>query len=154
MYDRVAGKGGTYPRRYHVSLHHKDHSEGKTISLCANSVSVVFFSPLVATVRHVTLTSANLFPALLKVGERFRGFVALRGTFLLWCLHDGRSTAARRVLAAGSWSTPRADYVPRIALSPINVSGGLVLTDLLTKGFHRFLRLKLLNQTFSRMLKT
>uniref|UniRef100_A0A671YEU5 Mitogen-activated protein kinase kinase kinase 3 n=1 Tax=Sparus aurata TaxID=8175 RepID=A0A671YEU5_SPAAU len=29
VYDRVAGKGGTYPRRYHVSLHHKDHSEGR-----------------------------------------------------------------------------------------------------------------------------
>lgn len=29
MYDRVAGKGGTYPRRYHVSLHCKDHNEGK-----------------------------------------------------------------------------------------------------------------------------
>lgn len=29
MYDRVAGKGGTYPRRYHVSLHHKDLSEGR-----------------------------------------------------------------------------------------------------------------------------
>uniref|UniRef100_A0A674NEY8 Mitogen-activated protein kinase kinase kinase 3 n=1 Tax=Takifugu rubripes TaxID=31033 RepID=A0A674NEY8_TAKRU len=28
-YDRVAGKGGTYPRRYHVSLHHKDLSEGR-----------------------------------------------------------------------------------------------------------------------------
>ncbi|XP_061567513.1 mitogen-activated protein kinase kinase kinase 3 isoform X2 [Cololabis saira] len=29
VYDRVAGKGGTYPRRYHVSLHCKDHSEGR-----------------------------------------------------------------------------------------------------------------------------
>ncbi|XP_028311414.1 mitogen-activated protein kinase kinase kinase 3 isoform X2 [Gouania willdenowi] len=29
VYDRVAGKGGTYPRRYHFSLHHKDHSEGR-----------------------------------------------------------------------------------------------------------------------------
>lgn len=29
VYDRVAGKGGTYPRRYHVSLHYKDHSEGR-----------------------------------------------------------------------------------------------------------------------------
>lgn len=29
MYDRLAGKGGTYPRRYHVSLHHKDLSEGR-----------------------------------------------------------------------------------------------------------------------------
>ncbi|KAM8845906.1 LOW QUALITY PROTEIN: mitogen-activated protein kinase kinase kinase 3 [Spinachia spinachia] len=29
VYDRVAGKGGTFPRRYHVSLHHKDHSEGR-----------------------------------------------------------------------------------------------------------------------------
>ncbi|KAM4597722.1 mitogen-activated protein kinase kinase kinase 3 [Polymixia lowei] len=28
-YDRMVGKGGTYPRRYHVSLHHKDHSEGR-----------------------------------------------------------------------------------------------------------------------------
>uniref|UniRef100_A0A3B3U3Q6 Mitogen-activated protein kinase kinase kinase 3 n=1 Tax=Poecilia latipinna TaxID=48699 RepID=A0A3B3U3Q6_9TELE len=27
--ERVAGKGGTYPRRYHVSLHCKDHSEGR-----------------------------------------------------------------------------------------------------------------------------
>lgn len=31
VYDRVAGKGGTYPRRYHVSLHHKDLSEGKEL---------------------------------------------------------------------------------------------------------------------------
>ncbi|XP_037544534.1 mitogen-activated protein kinase kinase kinase 3 [Nematolebias whitei] len=29
VYDRIAGKGGTYPRRYHVSLHYKDHSEGR-----------------------------------------------------------------------------------------------------------------------------
>ncbi|KAL6476627.1 hypothetical protein MHYP_G00151260 [Metynnis hypsauchen] len=29
IYDKVVGKGGTYPRRYHVSLHHKDHSEGR-----------------------------------------------------------------------------------------------------------------------------
>uniref|UniRef100_A0A3B5PPR1 Mitogen-activated protein kinase kinase kinase 3 n=1 Tax=Xiphophorus maculatus TaxID=8083 RepID=A0A3B5PPR1_XIPMA len=29
VYDKVAGKGGTYPRRYHVSLHCKDHSEGR-----------------------------------------------------------------------------------------------------------------------------
>ncbi len=28
VYDKNIGKGGTYPRRYHVSLHHKDHSEG------------------------------------------------------------------------------------------------------------------------------
>ncbi|KAG1967961.1 mitogen-activated protein kinase kinase kinase 3 [Pimephales promelas] len=27
--DKIVGKGGTYPRRYHVSLHHKDHSEGR-----------------------------------------------------------------------------------------------------------------------------
>lgn len=32
MYDRVAGKGGTFPRRYHVSLHHKDHGEGEVVS--------------------------------------------------------------------------------------------------------------------------
>lgn len=32
VYDRVAGKGGTFPRRYHVSLHHKDHGEGELIS--------------------------------------------------------------------------------------------------------------------------
>ncbi|XP_072299076.1 mitogen-activated protein kinase kinase kinase 3 isoform X2 [Eucyclogobius newberryi] len=29
IYDRIVGKGGTYPRRYHVSVHHKDHSEGR-----------------------------------------------------------------------------------------------------------------------------
>ncbi|KAG7459766.1 hypothetical protein MATL_G00214220 [Megalops atlanticus] len=29
FYDKVAGKGGTYPRRYHVSPQHKDHSEGR-----------------------------------------------------------------------------------------------------------------------------
>ncbi|KAK7940587.1 hypothetical protein WMY93_003913 [Mugilogobius chulae] len=29
VYDRIVGKGGTYPRRYHVSVHHKDHSEGR-----------------------------------------------------------------------------------------------------------------------------
>ncbi|KAJ8384841.1 hypothetical protein AAFF_G00197510, partial [Aldrovandia affinis] len=28
FYDKVMGKGGTYPRRYHVSPQHKDHSEG------------------------------------------------------------------------------------------------------------------------------
>lgn len=32
VYDRLAGKGGTYPRRYHVSLHHKDLSEGRGAS--------------------------------------------------------------------------------------------------------------------------
>lgn len=32
MYDKIVGKGGTYPRRYHVSLHHKDHSEGTKCS--------------------------------------------------------------------------------------------------------------------------
>lgn len=35
VYDKIVGKGGTYPRRYHVSLHHKDHSEGTVISLYA-----------------------------------------------------------------------------------------------------------------------
>lgn len=29
IYDRMVGKGGTYPRRLHVSLHHKDLSEGR-----------------------------------------------------------------------------------------------------------------------------
>ncbi|XP_030649544.1 mitogen-activated protein kinase kinase kinase 3 [Chanos chanos] len=29
VYDKIVGKGGTYPRRYHVSLHHKDHNEGR-----------------------------------------------------------------------------------------------------------------------------
>ncbi|CAL1587846.1 unnamed protein product [Knipowitschia caucasica] len=29
IYDRIVGKGGTYPRRYHVSVHHKEHSEGR-----------------------------------------------------------------------------------------------------------------------------
>lgn len=29
VYDRVAGKGGTFPRRYNMSVHHKDHSEGR-----------------------------------------------------------------------------------------------------------------------------
>lgn len=29
MYDRVAGKGGTFPRRYLVSLPYKDNSEGE-----------------------------------------------------------------------------------------------------------------------------
>ncbi|MBN3296466.1 M3K3 kinase, partial [Amia calva] len=28
IYDKVS-KGGTYPRRYHVSIQHKDHSEGR-----------------------------------------------------------------------------------------------------------------------------
>ncbi|KAM3923626.1 mitogen-activated protein kinase kinase kinase 3 [Leptodactylus fuscus] len=28
FYDK-AGKGGTYPRRYHVSVHHKDYSDGR-----------------------------------------------------------------------------------------------------------------------------
>uniref|UniRef100_A0A8C9VSX6 Mitogen-activated protein kinase kinase kinase 3 n=1 Tax=Scleropages formosus TaxID=113540 RepID=A0A8C9VSX6_SCLFO len=28
-YEKVVGKGGTYPRRYHVSLQHKDHNEGR-----------------------------------------------------------------------------------------------------------------------------
>ncbi|KAI1896392.1 hypothetical protein AGOR_G00094310 [Albula goreensis] len=29
IYEKVVGKGGTYPRRYHVSMQHKDHSEGR-----------------------------------------------------------------------------------------------------------------------------
>ncbi|KPP66167.1 mitogen-activated protein kinase kinase kinase 3-like [Scleropages formosus] len=29
IYDKVVGKGGTYPRRYHVSPQHKDHNEGR-----------------------------------------------------------------------------------------------------------------------------
>ncbi|MFT7814763.1 mitogen-activated protein kinase kinase kinase 3-like isoform X1 [Arapaima gigas] len=29
IYEKVVGKGGTYPRRYHVSLQHKDHIEGR-----------------------------------------------------------------------------------------------------------------------------
>ncbi|XP_035261285.1 mitogen-activated protein kinase kinase kinase 3 isoform X1 [Anguilla anguilla] len=29
IYEKVVAKGGTYPRRYHVSLQHKDHSEGR-----------------------------------------------------------------------------------------------------------------------------
>uniref|UniRef100_A0A3Q2XEU6 Mitogen-activated protein kinase kinase kinase 3 n=1 Tax=Hippocampus comes TaxID=109280 RepID=A0A3Q2XEU6_HIPCM len=29
VYDRIVGKGGSYPRRYHISLHHKDLSEGR-----------------------------------------------------------------------------------------------------------------------------
>lgn len=59
VYDRVAGKGGTYPRRYHVSLHHKDHSEGKTI---INYVSgllhflLALFPALISPVHHVILT--------------------------------------------------------------------------------------------------
>lgn len=56
VYDRVAGKGGTYPRRYHVSLHHKDHSEGRTIP-CR-------FPPLVSGIHHVKSTSDSLFPDL------------------------------------------------------------------------------------------
>ncbi|XP_037111811.1 mitogen-activated protein kinase kinase kinase 3 isoform X1 [Syngnathus acus] len=29
VYERIVGKGGTYPRRYHISLHQKDLSEGR-----------------------------------------------------------------------------------------------------------------------------
>ncbi|KAJ8284324.1 hypothetical protein COCON_G00031740 [Conger conger] len=29
IYEKVVGKGGTYPRRYHVSLQQKDHNEGR-----------------------------------------------------------------------------------------------------------------------------
>lgn len=44
VYDRIAGKGGTYPRRYHVSLHYKDHSEGTNI--CSSFTSChVFLLP-------------------------------------------------------------------------------------------------------------
>ncbi|XP_070778747.1 mitogen-activated protein kinase kinase kinase 3 isoform X1 [Enoplosus armatus] len=62
VYDRVAGKGGTYPRRYHVSLHHKDHSEGKTISNLSAFINYapgflrflfVLFLPLISPVHHV-----------------------------------------------------------------------------------------------------
>lgn len=31
LYDKGV-KGGTYPRRYHVSVHHKDYSDGKCSS--------------------------------------------------------------------------------------------------------------------------
>lgn len=27
------GKGGTYPRRYHVSYHHQDYNDGKLLSI-------------------------------------------------------------------------------------------------------------------------
>lgn len=52
VYDRVAGKGGTYPRRYHVSVHHKDHSEGKTIGIVSPFINDVtcLFLPLISPV--------------------------------------------------------------------------------------------------------
>lgn len=66
VYDRVAGKGGTYPRRYHVSLHHKDHSEGKTNGVLSPFINYVpgFFHFLLALfhpspVHHVILTSSS-----------------------------------------------------------------------------------------------
>lgn len=31
LYDKGV-KGGTYPRRYHVSVHHKDYNDGEFIS--------------------------------------------------------------------------------------------------------------------------
>lgn len=31
IYDK-AGKGGTYPRRYNVSMQHKDYSDGELVS--------------------------------------------------------------------------------------------------------------------------
>uniref|UniRef100_A0A673XUV2 Mitogen-activated protein kinase kinase kinase 3 n=1 Tax=Salmo trutta TaxID=8032 RepID=A0A673XUV2_SALTR len=46
VYDKVVGKGGTYPRRYHVSLHHKDHSEGRGTVHCSSHQT---------TLRHITL---------------------------------------------------------------------------------------------------
>lgn len=57
VYDRVAGKGGTYPRRYHVSLHHKDHSEGKTISIF---FSIYHLCAWFLTLSLCTLSSLNL----------------------------------------------------------------------------------------------
>lgn len=32
LYDKGV-KGGTYPRRYHVSVHHKDYNDGECISI-------------------------------------------------------------------------------------------------------------------------
>lgn len=31
IYDK-AGKGGTYPRRYNVSMQHKDYNDGELVS--------------------------------------------------------------------------------------------------------------------------
>uniref|UniRef100_A0A8D0A3E4 Mitogen-activated protein kinase kinase kinase 3 n=1 Tax=Sander lucioperca TaxID=283035 RepID=A0A8D0A3E4_SANLU len=95
VYDRIAGKGGTYPRRYHVSLHHKDHSEGKTISILSpfiNDVTYflrslfVLFSPLICPSVMCYLTLASLFPALLQAVGHFRGSVAPRGTSVCVCI--------------------------------------------------------------------
>lgn len=126
MYDRVAGKGGTYPRRYHVSLHHKDHSEGE-MSLFTHHAPGL--SRSVSSFHRMASLSR------LQVVERSHGSVVLRGTCSLLCLHAARSTAARRVWAAGSWSTPRAGSAPRIAPSPTNVSGNFPLC-LLIKNAH------------------
>lgn len=57
VYDRVAGKGGTYPRRYHVSLHHKDHSEGERNTSSSLFISISHFLP--PPVHYVMLTSAG-----------------------------------------------------------------------------------------------
>lgn len=52
MYDKIIAKGGTYPRRYPVSPHHKDLSEGESyrnvyiriyIYLCKGVAVLVFF---------------------------------------------------------------------------------------------------------------
>lgn len=34
LYDKGV-KGGTYPRRYHVSVHHKDYNDGECATVCS-----------------------------------------------------------------------------------------------------------------------
>lgn len=50
MHDKVVGKGGTYPRRYHVSLHHKDHSEGRGTVHCSSHQTTLCHITLYLTV--------------------------------------------------------------------------------------------------------
>lgn len=102
VYDRLAGKGGTYPRRYHVSLHHKDLSEGRGASpdRC-----------ILPSVRP----SIHPFIGPLQVEGPSHASGGPRGTFSPWCPPAAPSTAARRAwLSAGS--------APRSARWPTSVS--------------------------------
>lgn len=100
MYDRVAGKGGTYPRRYHVSLHHKDHSEGKTIGILSPFIHYVL--PLRCLLPcNEMLTSAGLFSAVLSGRRTFPRIRRPQGN--LFTLVPSRRSLNGSEESLGSW---------------------------------------------------
>lgn len=80
VYDKIVGKGGTYPRRYHVSLHHKDHSEG---TIHSDLLRILTHSRSY----HVIFQTNNAAP---QVDGHFHGSVVPRETCSHWCHHGDR----------------------------------------------------------------